>query len=99
MEKHLYQNSEVIYCAQSLDHCWELFEQDLGEDGKRETEESHDPFEQIPDDRMQELGSDDSNGAPGEYTKDHLPGWWFERKTAGAWAAECNLGHVSGGDY
>ncbi len=68
--KHLYQNSEVIYCAESLNQCWELFEADMGM--TRAEEEPHDPFEKIPDDKALEVGSEDPSGQPGEVKASRL---------------------------
>lgn len=92
--KHLYENSETIYCAESLDQCWELFEKDM--DMTRAEEEPLDPFEQIPDERELRIGSDEPSGEPGE-ERDEKNGLWFVTKAAAEWAAESDPGHFSGG--
>jgi|SRR5882672_1117127 len=102
--KHLYQNSETIYCAESLEQCSALFEADMDESPG----DINDPFEQIPDDRPLEIGSDEPTGEPGEVERTHKlkPGsygepstFWYVTKTAGQWAEEYEPGHFSGGDY
>ncbi len=104
--RHLYQNSEVIYCAESLDQCWALFESDTGM--TRSEDEEHDPFVQIPDDKPLEVGSEDPTGEPGEVERTHqlkpgthgtAPTFWYVTKTATEWAAGFAPGHFSGGDY
>lgn len=89
--RHLYQNSEVIYSAESIEEADRLFAEDMGET----PQEMNDPFELIPDEQPLEVGSDEPNGAPGEVER---KGYWFETKTAGAWAEEFGPGHFSGGD-
>lgn len=103
--RHLYQNSECIYCAESLDQCWELWEQDTGD--TRADAEADDPFEQLFDDGSLELGSEDAEGTPGEVARvvknraGQIVGtWYFETKLVREWAAECvTVGHFSGGDF
>lgn len=99
--KHLYQNSETIYCAESLEQCTALFAADMDD-------EIDDPFEQIPDDKPLEIGSDEPTGEPGETERTHklkpgvhgtAPTFWYVTKTAGQWAEEYEPGHFSGGDY
>lgn len=101
--RHLYRNAEVIYCAKSLDHCWELFTEDTG--NEREAEEDSDPFELIPDDEVIEIASDDPSGSDGEELREvknkdgkSIGAWFFEKKTAGEWAVLSRAGHFSGGD-
>lgn len=94
-DRHLYGNSEVIYCAESLDQCWELFEKDM--ELARAEEEKHDPFEQISDDQELRVASDEPSGEPGETRETN--GLWYVTKTAGEWAAEFGPGHFSGGGY
>jgi hypothetical protein len=89
--RHLYQNSEVIYSAESIEEADKLFTADMGET----PQELDDEFELIPDGQPLEVGSDESNGALGEVERN---GYWFETKTAGAWAEEFGPGHFSGGD-
>jgi hypothetical protein len=98
-ERKLFQNADVIYCAESLDECWRLFEQDS--DVVRADEESHDPFEEIPGDTPLELCFEDepeeeptrTQRQRGKYT------FWFVSKLAREWAAEFGgSGHFSGGD-
>lgn len=105
MNKHLYKNSEVIYCAESLDRCWELFEEDTGHE--RAHDEEGDPFVQIPDEEDLEIGCDEPSGEPGEVARDYhardtkevLGQIYYLTKTAGEWAKEYNgEGHFSGGD-
>lgn len=90
--RHLYQNSEVIYCAESIEQAHELFAEDMGETAK----ELNDPFEQIPDDKVIEVGSEEPSGEPGEVER---KGYFFNENTAGEWAAGFRHGHFSGGDY
>ena len=102
---HLYQNSQVIYCATSLEECWEVFLQDM-EFGAEEaaSAKQHGPFELIPDDDSMEMGSEDEYGEPGEIQRRvrHRDGKWggfyfFLTKTAGEWAAGCGESrHFSG---
>jgi len=89
--RHLYQNSEVIYCAESLEQADALFTRDMGQT----PQDLEDEFEQIPDDKPLDVGSDESNGAPGEVER---KGYWFETKLAGEWAAGFEPGHFSGGE-
>jgi len=102
-EFHLYQNSEVIYCAPSLDRCWELFTEDTGLE--RSEEEASDPFEQIPDDKEMEIGADESSGDPTEEARpmknkngEVVATYYFEKNTAKVWASISREGHFSGGD-
>ncbi len=102
--KHLYQNSEVIYCAESLDQCWELFERDTGM--TREEEGTSDPFEQIPDDKELDVGAEDPGHDPTEEARPMknrkgqvVATWYFTKKLAWEWAAGFEPGHFSGGDY
>ena len=103
-ERHLYQNSEVIYVAHSPEHAAELLLADMDGDTSYT---DHDPFELIPDDQPLELGSDESNGAPGEVAREHknrdgevVATYYYETKLAREWVAEYdNVGHFSGGGY
>lgn len=101
--RHLYRDSETIYCAEDLDQCWKLFEEDTGEE--RAEREEWDPFVKIPDDEVLEICSDEQAGDAGEYQKvlKRRDGsgltLWCVKKLAGEWAAECAPGHFSGGDY
>jgi len=105
-ERHLYQNSDCIYCAESIDQCWDLWEQDTGD--TRADAEADDPFEQLADDAPLELGGEDAEGTPGEVAREiknrrtgEVVGvMYFETKLVREWAAECvTVGHFSGGDY
>jgi|SRR5882724_7454077 len=100
--KHLYRNSEVIYCATSLHECSKLFTDDMGES----PEDMNDPFEQIPDDEVLDVGSEEPTGETGEEKREKknsqgtvVSVWWFTKKTAGAWADGFRSGHFSGGGY
>lgn len=103
-QRHLYQNSEMIYVAHSPAHAAELFNADMGDDI---VQGDNDPFELIPDDQPLELGSDESNGAPGEVARelknreDQVIGtYYFETKLAREWVAGWDgVGYFSGGDY
>ncbi|HZI76609.1 MAG TPA: hypothetical protein VFD73_21810 [Gemmatimonadales bacterium] len=103
-DRHLYQNSEVIYVAHSPEHAAELLLQDM--DGDTSYTDS-DPFVLIPDEEPLELGSDESNGAAGEVARDAknrdgqaVGTYYYETKLAREWVAEWNgVGHLSGGDY
>ena len=95
--RHLYQNSTVIYSAESLDECNKLFTEDMGES----PEEMGDLFEQIPDDKPMGIISDEPTDEPGEVerTGKHGGRFWFMTKLAREWAEGFGSGHFSGGDY
>ncbi len=95
--KHLYQNSEVIYCAESLDECDRLFTEDIGES----PQEIGDVFEQIDDGKPLEVGADEPSGDPREIERlgKHGGSFWFVTQLARQWAEESEPGHFSGGDY
>jgi len=99
---HLYQNSEVIYSAESLEECNRIFTEDMGETPA----EMGDEFEQIPDDQVLDVGSEDPSGDEREEARPMKNGkgvvvtiWYYNKKTAAAWAEEFGSGHFSGGDY
>ncbi len=102
--RHLYQNDNTIYCAESLTEATELFERDMGE-SVESLGESH--FEQIPDDKELEIGADEPYEVPGEIERRMRlkNGSWggtyfYLTKKASEWAADqSESGHFSGGDY
>jgi len=97
MTRHLYQNSECIYCAESLDQCWELYEKDTG---LERAHEENDPFVQLLDDTPLEIACEDPTGDPGEIARPLKAGgktiWYFNTRTAGEWAAGWAPGQFSG---
>ena len=104
MTRHLYRNSETIYCAENLRECWRLFTEDTGM--TRMEEQEHDPFERIPDRELLDLASEEPYDEPGERHEARRqkngamgPYYWRMEKTAGEWAAISSPGHFSGGDY
>jgi len=89
---HLFQNADVIYAARGLEHCWQLFVEDMGFDKEDEADERRtNPFEQIPDDKLLEVGSEDPTGAADEVDRN---GYWFRTKRAVEWPEQA--GHFSG---
>jgi len=102
--RHLYQNSQTIYCAESLEEATRLFEEDMGEDLESLGEG---PFVQIPDGKRLEIGSEDPYEVVGEVERrvrlksgEWNGPYYFLKKTAAEWAAaHFGSGHFSGGDY